>query len=281
MIMNKKLRTITAAGLMGIAAIASNQASGIQNQHRCENMSPDECRITFPSQETPYHMRASENDIANKEYQIQNEGDELAPSKTNLFDNWHADVRASDPRVIDTRYNTRQAMRFTSMPEIGHVLDAGYKCDIAVPLIYALMGQESNFRNDARGIRTNGDFSDAFGYMQLKGKAATEMNVDRFDDRENIIGGACYLARHINNFGDWRVGIAAYHDGQGTVRRLEREFGRGYENIKDHLSTHGRNHVCIVGGTLEKLLESQDNINLDSFRVKHQATRNDCQRYRI
>lgn len=55
----------------------------------------------------------------------------------------------------------------------------------------------------------------AFGLTQLRGPAAQDMGVDRFDVAGNLTGGARYLAKQFAQFGNWRDALAAYNQGAG------------------------------------------------------------------
>ncbi len=82
-------------------------------------------------------------------------------------------------------------------------------------LIRAVIRAESSFRTDA--VSSCG----AMGLMQLMPKTAEEMGVsDPFDARQNVLGGAGYLKKLVNRFGDVRLALAAYNTGQGRISAL-------------------------------------------------------------
>ena len=82
-------------------------------------------------------------------------------------------------------------------------------------LIRAVIRTESSFRTDA----VSG--AGAMGLMQLMPKTAEEMGVDNpFDAQQNILGGAGYLKKLVNRFGDIRLALAAYNTGQGRISAL-------------------------------------------------------------
>lgn len=80
-------------------------------------------------------------------------------------------------------------------------------------LLEAVAWQESRLRPDARSPRG------AFGLMQLSAAAAQDVGVDRRIVQENILGGAAYLRRMLDEFGDTRLALAAYNAGPNAVRR--------------------------------------------------------------
>ena len=60
----------------------------------------------------------------------------------------------------------------------------------------------------------------AKGLMQLMDTTAEEVGVkDVFNPEENILGGAKYLRRMMDRFGDVKTALAAYNAGPGTVEK--------------------------------------------------------------
>lgn len=55
----------------------------------------------------------------------------------------------------------------------------------------------------------------AYGYAQLGEAAAKDMDVDRFDPTQNIMGGAHYLRTMYDKFHDWDLAVAHYNAGPG------------------------------------------------------------------
>ncbi len=88
------------------------------------------------------------------------------------------------------------------------------KYNLNPELIHAMVKAESNFNPDA--VSKAG----AKGLMQLVDTTATDMGVnDVFDPEENIEGGAKYLRKLLDDFGDLKLALAAYNAGPGTVTR--------------------------------------------------------------
>lgn len=84
-------------------------------------------------------------------------------------------------------------------------------------LLRAVVAVESGYRVDA--VSPVG----AAGLTQLMPATAAELGVtDRFDARQNLDGGARYLARQVVRFGDLRLALAAFNAGPETVNRLGR-----------------------------------------------------------
>jgi soluble lytic murein transglycosylase-like protein len=83
--------------------------------------------------------------------------------------------------------------------------------------ILAVVARESSGDPRARSPRG------AVGLMQLLPGTAREMGVrDPWDPYENLLGGARYLKRLLERFGDPRLALAAYHAGP---RRVEEAGG--------------------------------------------------------
>ncbi len=80
-------------------------------------------------------------------------------------------------------------------------------------LLLAVIGIESGFKQGARsGVG-------ARGLMQLMPATAADLEVDADDPRQNVDGGARYLAWLLRHFGDERLALAGYNAGPGRVKR--------------------------------------------------------------
>jgi hypothetical protein len=92
---------------------------------------------------------------------------------------------------------------------------AARKYNLPEKLIKSVIQAESNFQADA--VSPAG----AKGLMQLMPATAKELGVDDpFDVRQNIDGGAGYLRRMLDRFGqDVQLALAAYNAGPGTVEK--------------------------------------------------------------
>lgn len=92
-----------------------------------------------------------------------------------------------------------------------------------ISAILGLIEVESGWRPNVWGFATaqtrrlGGDR--AFGLMQLMAGTAGDLGVDRFNLRENILGGAKYLNQQLKRFGNYELAFAAYNSGPGSVSR--------------------------------------------------------------
>ena len=99
-------------------------------------------------------------------------------------------------------------------------------------LFLRLVQQESGWNANARSIKG------ALGLAQLMPQTARALGVDPHDVRQNLEGGARYLRRQYDTFGDWRLALAAYNAGPGAVER--------HKGIPPYQET--QNYVRIIYG---------------------------------
>jgi soluble lytic murein transglycosylase-like protein len=100
-------------------------------------------------------------------------------------------------------------------------------------LFLRLVQQESGWNHVA--VSTKG----ATGLAQLMPGTAELLNVDINDPEENLDGGAKYLRRMYDRFGDWKLALAAYNAGPGAVEK--------HDGIPPYAET--KNYVAsIMGG---------------------------------
>ncbi|MEM9231066.1 MAG: lytic transglycosylase domain-containing protein [Pseudomonadota bacterium] len=84
---------------------------------------------------------------------------------------------------------------------------------IPVGMFMALVTQESNWNPDA--VSHKG----AIGLAQLMPATARQLGVNPRDPRQNLDGGARYLAQQYAKFRSWRLALAAYNAGPKAVER--------------------------------------------------------------
>lgn len=93
--------------------------------------------------------------------------------------------------------------------------EAAEKYDVPVNLLKAVAKAESNFRSDATSS------CGAMGIMQLMPGTAKGLGVtDAYDPEQNIMGGAKYLSKLLNEFdGNTELAVAGYNAGAGNVNK--------------------------------------------------------------
>jgi len=80
-------------------------------------------------------------------------------------------------------------------------------------LFLRLVKQESNWNASAKSSKG------ALGLAQLMPATARDLGVNPRDPRQNLEGGARYLAQQYRKFGSWRLALAAYNAGPGAVEK--------------------------------------------------------------
>ncbi|WP_121065326.1 lytic transglycosylase domain-containing protein [Chachezhania antarctica] len=112
----------------------------------------------------------------------------------------------------------RQAARRNSIPE---------------DLFLRLVQQESGW--NPKAVSHKG----AVGLAQLMPTTAERLGVDPHDPRQNLDGGARYLAKQYRRFKSWRLALAAYNAGPEAVQK--------HGGIPPYKET--RNYVKVIWGS--------------------------------
>lgn len=90
---------------------------------------------------------------------------------------------------------------------------AARKHGIPEDLFARLVQQESAWNPRAKSHKG------AMGLAQLMPGTARMLRVDPWDPKQNLEGGARYLAEQYRTFGSWRLALAAYNAGPQAVRK--------------------------------------------------------------
>ncbi len=134
-------------------------------------------------------------------------------------------------RTIDygfsARYNGKYKGIYKPMAEA-----AARKYGVPVDLFNRLVQQESGWNPRAKS-RVG-----AYGLAQLMPATARNLGVNPRDPKQNLEGGARYLARMHRKFGTWRLALAAYNAGPQAVAK--------YNGIPPYKET--RNYVRKIMG---------------------------------
>jgi hypothetical protein len=141
-------------------------------------------------------------------------------------------ITTSPDQKANTSNNTDFASvlnnsRIISGTDLDSIFEAAAKkYNIPVSLLKAVAKVESNFHANATSR------CGAMGIMQLMPRTAKSLGVvDAYDPEQNIMGGAKYLSKLLNEFhGDTGRALAAYNAGPGNVRKYDGipPFAQGY-----------------------------------------------------
>ena len=97
-----------------------------------------------------------------------------------------------------------------------YILDSATRYALPAALVKAIILAESAM------IPTAESNVGAMGLMQLMPATAKALEVsDPWDPQQNIDGGCRYIREQIDNLGNVRLAIAAYHAGPGNVRKYK------------------------------------------------------------
>lgn len=131
------------------------------------------------------------------------------------------------------------------------ILESGKRNSVDPVLLYAIMHQESTFKQGA--ISPKG----ARGLMQLMPPTARRFGVTNiFNPKQNIEGGARYMRFLLDLFKDVSLALAGYNAGEGAVMKYGyqvppyretqeyvRRIGRRYSLIRDPLAARSANLI--------------------------------------
>jgi len=110
---------------------------------------------------------------------------------------------------------------------------AARRNNVPEDLFLRLVQQESNW--DQKAVSSKG----ALGLAQLMPDTASDLGVDPAVARQNLDGGARYLAAQYREFGTWQLALAAYNAGPAAVRK--------YGGVPPYKET--RNYIVKIWGS--------------------------------
>ncbi|PZX19897.1 transglycosylase-like protein with SLT domain [Palleronia aestuarii] len=117
---------------------------------------------------------------------------------------------------VPTRALEGAVPRFTGRyagPYLDMARQAARKHSIPEDLFLRLVQRESGWNARAKSHKG------ALGLAQLMPETARRLKVNPLVPEENLDGGARYLRRQYEAFGDWRLALAAYNAGPGAVQK--------------------------------------------------------------
>ena len=118
-------------------------------------------------------------------------------------------------------------------PYLDMAKQAARRYQVPEDLFLRLVQQESGWRADALSHKG------AIGLAQLMPDTARGLGVNPYDPRQNLEGGARYLAEQYRTFGSWRLALAASNAGPGAVAK--------YGGVPPYKET--RNYVKVILGS--------------------------------
>jgi soluble lytic murein transglycosylase-like protein len=146
----------------------------------------------------------------------------LFSSQTRILDTrasqqYNSSVRLQPPSVnTPTKWGSDESAAFTGRyngPYLAMARDAARRHGVPEDLFLKLVQQESGF--NPKAVSHKG----ALGLAQLMPQTAKVLRVDPTDPYQNLDGGARYLKQQFNEFGNWRLALAAYNAGPGAVKK--------------------------------------------------------------
>ena len=140
----------------------------------------------------------------------------------------YIDIAAKTASASERSSATTSAASMKTTKYDSYFKDAAKKYNVSESLLKAVARAESNF--NANDVSSAG----AIGVMQLMPSTAEGLGVSNpYDARQNIMGGAKYIAQKLKEFnGNVRLALAAYNAGSGAVRRAGGvpSYARSYVN---------------------------------------------------
>jgi soluble lytic murein transglycosylase-like protein len=128
----------------------------------------------------------------------------------------HARARAAEAPPSAGPVAMRPATCLARLPYERLFRDAAAATGIPETLLVAVAEQESRLDAQARSPAS------ARGLMQVLPRTAKELGLDAARSNENVLAGALYLRRMLQEFHSLDLALAAYNTGPSIVERLHR-----------------------------------------------------------
>lgn len=141
----------------------------------------------------------------------------LLKSQTDILDNRAAQQYSSSIRLQPPRADFSQMIApyngSYQGPYLAMARMAAERHNVPADLFLRLVQQESGWNPSAVSVKG------ALGLAQLMPQTAALLGVDPNDAAQNLDGGARYLRQQYDQFGNWRLALAAYNAGPAAVAR--------------------------------------------------------------
>ncbi|MGI9368082.1 MAG: lytic transglycosylase domain-containing protein [Ruegeria sp.] len=124
----------------------------------------------------------------------------------------YRDSERLKPKTAQPGFNKRYAGKYKGQ-YLQMARDAARQHSVPEDLFLRLVQQESGWNPTAKSHKG------ALGLAQLMPQTARLLGVNPHDPRQNLEGGARYLAWQYRKFKSWRLALAAYNAGPEAVER--------------------------------------------------------------
>ncbi len=124
----------------------------------------------------------------------------------------YRDSERLKPKTAQTGFNKRYAGKYKGQ-YLQMARDAARRHSVPEDLFLRLVQQESGWNPTAKSHKG------ALGLAQLMPQTAQLLGVNPHDPKQNLEGGARYLAWQYRKFRSWRLALAAYNAGPEAVER--------------------------------------------------------------
>jgi soluble lytic murein transglycosylase-like protein len=151
--------------------------------------------------------------------------------ETRLSKQYSSSSKLLTGRAIDYGFSARYTGKYKGIYK-PMAEAAARKYGVPVDLFNRLVQQESGWNPRAKSR------AGAYGLAQLMPATARNLGVNPRDPKQNLEGGARYLAKMHRKFGTWRLALAAYNAGPEAVAK--------YNGIPPYKET--RNYVRKIMG---------------------------------